>query len=492
MIKVMVAEDEKPISRSIAKAIESTDPQFSVEFVAYNGRQAKGFLDSEKIDVVFLDINMPIYDGLWLLEYIDSGHIDVISVILTGYHEFEYAQRALKARAFDYLLKPLNETELTKILRKVKIEIERKDREMILKVKSDVPHSVFENQDNLRNRCWIASCYIGGYSKGTLLDETLEKQKLTEKHIGQFLEDKFGKNSFWLADGHYDTERILFINAGILNYKEVLEELVESIQFPEIPITIVVGTRRIEIKEINIVYKALCQTAKKVMLFDKSGIQYVECGKEKRGLDVQQDEKKWSMLLDGIWANITVDGLADIFDNIMKMTGLKRHHVEYAVKSFFIRLCEKVPTQISYLELEEEIELILENEFQYDKLRAGIRDIIKEYFYVEVEPVENRKELASALKEYVDFNYQFQFSNQLLEEKFGYSAFYLRSVFKELYRMSPNDYLLKVRMEKACKLLKKNIHAKNVAAEVGYMDPLYFSKVFKKYMGCTPKEYRDN
>ena len=90
---------------------------------------------------------------------------------------------------------------------------------------------------------------------------------------------------------------------------------------------------------------------------------------------------------------------------------------------------------------------------------------------------------------YIIKSYQFPFSSQILEEKFGYSAFYLRSVFKESFQVSPNEYLLKVRMERACLLLRQGVQAKDAANEVGFSDPLYFSKVFKKFTGCSPSEY---
>lgn len=496
MIKVMVAEDERPISRSIIKAIESQNPQFRVDFVAYNGKQAKEFLDTEKIDVVFLDINMPIYDGLWILEYINECNLDVIPVILTGYQEFEYAQRALRLRAFDYLLKPLDDVKLNEILHRIVIERERKSGEEFLRTSKRIPHNIFESKTGLKESCWLASCYLGGHARGELSAETIEKQKQAVAYICHFLESELGENSFWLAEGNEISERILFMNTEVSDYKTVLKQLVTEGEEAVLPLSLAVGNIQIGISEINKTYKILRLQAKNNAKFDRSVIQFVgkEGGNLKNNIRKREkgiEEKKENLLLQKIWANITVEELVKIFDELIMNTGLTRRRVEFAAKSFFIRLCEKVPTQISYLDLEEELVTILENEFYYRDLSEKIKEIIKKYFYMEMEPVENRKELALLMKEYIDCNYSFQFSNQILEEKFGYSAFYLRSAFKEVYGRTPNDYLMQMRLEKAGELLKRSVQVKEVAKEVGFLDPLYFSKVFKKYMGCSPKEYRN-
>ena len=486
MIEVLVAEDERPILRNIVKAIEAADSDYRVKYAACNGKQAKEYLDSNQIDVAFLDINMPIYDGLFLLQYIRDNNMNLIPVILTGYREFDYAKKALKFNAFDYLLKPLDEKELGNLLNKLKVEVEIKKKQQPFDSFGQISRTVFEDGDGMQNSCFVASCFLGGYSRGNLDDETKVRQEDTERYLKKYIEEKVGKNRFWLAKGHRESERILFVNVNTDRYRELLEGMVSSADTSLLPITVASATGPAEIAAISEVYRNLSETAKEIMEFGKSCILFSEKIRQpEKGIDKDRLE----VILEGIQPDITLEALTKVFGRVIDLAGTKRKNLEYGMKSFFIRLCEKVPTQINYLDIEEEILFILENEFKYEKLVEKIEAVVKEYFYVSVEPSRNKERLAEELKMYIIKSYQFPFSSQILEEKFGYSAFYLRSVFKESFQVSPNEYLLKVRMERACLLLRQGVQAKDAANEVGFSDPLYFSKVFKKFTGCSPSEY---
>ncbi len=74
----------------------------------------------------------------------------------------------------------------------------------------------------------------------------------------------------------------------------------------------------------------------------------------------------------------------------------------------------------------------------------------------------------------------------------GVSSNYFSSVFSQEMQMTFIEYVTKKRMEKAKRLLRQTEkHSGEIAAEVGYKDPHYFSFVFKKTVGCTPREYRN-
>lgn len=95
------------------------------------------------------------------------------------------------------------------------------------------------------------------------------------------------------------------------------------------------------------------------------------------------------------------------------------------------------------------------------------------------------------LMTYMADHYKSQIRVSDLAEKMGVNRSYLSNSFRKITGYSPTAYLTMIRMEKAKSLLDKtNLAVNQVAVEVGYTDPLNFSRVFKRYYGESPKQYR--
>ena len=75
--------------------------------------------------------------------------------------------------------------------------------------------------------------------------------------------------------------------------------------------------------------------------------------------------------------------------------------------------------------------------------------------------------------------------------KQGLSTSHFSSLFRKATGMAPLDYFIHLKLQKACLLLySSDIKVKKVATEIGYDDPYYFSRLFKKYMKVSPDQYR--
>lgn len=116
MIKIAIADDEKMIREGLASAFDWEENGFEVAGVCRNGQEAYDLAVSEKPDIFLLDICMPKLSGLDLIEKINSELPDMLYIIITGYSEFEYAHRALQLGVFDFVVKPINEDKLWKII----------------------------------------------------------------------------------------------------------------------------------------------------------------------------------------------------------------------------------------------------------------------------------------------------------------------------------------------------------------------------------------
>ncbi|MGL5314765.1 MAG: AraC family transcriptional regulator [Peptostreptococcaceae bacterium] len=95
--------------------------------------------------------------------------------------------------------------------------------------------------------------------------------------------------------------------------------------------------------------------------------------------------------------------------------------------------------------------------------------------------------------EFINNNYTNNIKVTDIADYVGLNRSYLSSLFKKTLNLSPQEFLLKFRMNKACELLKIQEHSiGDISRSVGYIDPLTFSKVFKKFTGYSPKKYREN
>lgn len=92
-------------------------------------------------------------------------------------------------------------------------------------------------------------------------------------------------------------------------------------------------------------------------------------------------------------------------------------------------------------------------------------------------------------KEYIRTRYALISSVDEVARYLGLSRAYLRNIFTLFEGISPRDYLIKTRFERACRLLENNVPVKVTAYSVGYDDQMQFSRLFKKHFGVSPTEY---
>lgn len=116
MIRIFLADDEPKILRGLARQIESVGLDVQIVGTAQNGEIALVELKRLRPDLAFIDINMPKRNGLELIRDIRTLHLQTELVIISGYEEFEYAQQAMRLGVSDYLLKPVEEEELRRVI----------------------------------------------------------------------------------------------------------------------------------------------------------------------------------------------------------------------------------------------------------------------------------------------------------------------------------------------------------------------------------------
>lgn len=117
MHKLLIADDEPNIRMGISYLDWSS---LNIEVVASveNGLDAYNYIQENDVDILLTDVKMPVMDGLELIRRINESDKNIITIVLSGYDNFEYVKHCLKNNVFDYLLKPLDIDEWTTTFKK--------------------------------------------------------------------------------------------------------------------------------------------------------------------------------------------------------------------------------------------------------------------------------------------------------------------------------------------------------------------------------------
>jgi two-component system, response regulator YesN len=116
MANLLIVDDEPVTLAGLSQTIPWRSYGIHAVFTAENGAEAVELLHDKHIDILITDIRMPVLNGLSLIDHVYDHLPDVRMIILSGYHDFSYAQHAIKKQVIDYLLKPVRVAELTQIV----------------------------------------------------------------------------------------------------------------------------------------------------------------------------------------------------------------------------------------------------------------------------------------------------------------------------------------------------------------------------------------
>lgn len=181
-VKLLIADDEDTIRNGIAKYVQLHTDRFEKIYLAENGEEAIEIIFRDKPDIMLLDVQMPLKNGIEVMQEAKRGGVLPETIILSGYDEFRYAQQALRFGAKEYLLKPCRSTEILEKLNEIadeKFGAEKKD--MVLE----------ENTKN--NLVKLATEYVNEYYyKDLMLNEVAEKVGITPGYLSTLCTQNLG------------------------------------------------------------------------------------------------------------------------------------------------------------------------------------------------------------------------------------------------------------------------------------------------------------
>lgn len=223
MYRLMLVEDETIIRRGIRNGFDWQGLGFNVAYEAGNGKKALEQLDAlpedELPDIILLDIQMPVMNGVELMHHLAERYPSIKVVVLSGYSEFEYAQQALNFGAVGYLLKPTQKSEIAEMFEKVRALLD----DLHKQPSESVPLRVDPVTEKIRN--YMEEHYCEKISLETLAEylymnptylSTLFKQKMGESFKNYLISLRVEKAKHLLLE----TDLKIYTVAKLVGYED--------------------------------------------------------------------------------------------------------------------------------------------------------------------------------------------------------------------------------------------------------------------------------
>ena len=537
MLKVFLVEDESIVREGLRDNIPWQ--QYGYEFVgeASDGEMALPLIQKTRPDVLLTDIKMPFMDGLSLSRLVHQEFPDMKIIIISGYDDFEYARGAILVGAEQYLLKPITRAAMQKVLAelKTKIETEREQKTYQEKFQNEVrEYEQFSRTD------FFVKVFEGRMPVQDIYEEAAKLSlkinapcynillfNLQEKHTGE----NWGTESEGFARKreellHYFIrypENLVF-RWNVNTYGVLIKG--SSAQMQELGARCLENVDRIchPAQEILDWYVALGEPVERLSMLaecyskvnhifayrflmpqihvftkDTMGRNMPEKEESGRIRDIDPAKMDVELIRDFLLQGAR-DEITDFVENYLLAVGealqsaMFRNyltlHVYFAAVSYVESLgCDKE----ELLQLLNDDGLTPEGQYDVDALPDYLCGLIEKAMELRDRESDNRSRriLKKALS-YIEENYsQESLSLNSVAGEVNVSANYFSAIFSQAMQVTFVEYVTGKRMDKAKKLLRQTqMHTGEIAMEVGYKDPHYFSFVFKKTQGCTPREYR--
>ncbi|MCR8657619.1 response regulator transcription factor [Paenibacillus endoradicis] len=520
MYKVLIVDDEIFVRKGIIGLMDWNKLQYEICGEAENGLQAVEMIEQLKPDLVIADIRMPILDGLALIKEVnEKGKHQPLFIIISGYHDFSYAQQALRYLVSDYILKPVDEKELEDTLRRVASTLSKK-RLTTLTGEKPLTDSVIETLLNTEcseqdakqlaealhipfsgNYCYVTVEVHDSQLRNSDYNHVLLSQLdnllygITEKvdyHIPIHVQMK---NQFGLIIEIDKLKQALMTFSPEEAFRLLQLALVKGI---EVPITIYVG---LEVNLLNIIASSAI-SAKEAMNY-----KFAEDGKsvifsnEVSGTVLYYFDVETSIhnnLLEQIEEN-KHDAYTQTIDQMFQQFRSMRF-APSAVANALTRCTIGIINIVRQMEgKEEELKLLPEMlgwQKKYSRL-SEVQDVFLRFVqeasqYILDRRGEQGKGSIEKIKKYIDNHYTENINLKGIAAKFYMNSVYLGQLFRKSYGAYFNEYLLSIRVEEAKKLLRQtDMRMYEVAEKVGFQNADYFVTQFEKLEKMTPTDYRN-
>lgn len=529
MYKIMLADDEGIVIDSLKYVIEKEFGDTCEIAFAKTGRSVIELAESFRPDIAIMDIMMPGINGIEAMREIRETNSRIVFIVMSAYDKFDYAKESIALGVLEYINKPMERNKIISVLRKAMsvIDSQRAQRanDLIIKEKLEIVVPMIENG------------LIYSILFHEKIDEDIESYKTIlgiDEEYGYIISLVSGESQ----EGNHMTNAVGSSVKLQRNYKEINDELKKSFDCVVGPvmanrITVLVPYSKSTFayeERINVIEKARDLTR---ILRAKTDTDYRISIGSVQPLD--EIKKSYDETISAM--NLTNDSVVHVDDlpihleydsdyplnledrlfeevkegNIPKVIDTANLFYNWMVSNpnanimdIKLKVIEFVLKAETLAYLSGGMKYVFESRSTYLPEIMGINDndAIRNWFIVKLsaacrnvteKKAEKSTRIIDDAKAYINKHFNQDISLDDVSREVNISPYYFSKIFKDDTGEGFVEYLTNIRIEKAKKLLTDTDYSmREICQMVGYTDPNYFSRAFKKKVGVTPTEYKEN
>lgn len=506
MFHVLIVDDEAAHRRGLARILNRIRPEY-ILLEAKDGAEAEIAMSTVGIDIVLTDIRMPNKNGLEFLQDLSAAESSAKVIIISSYSQFDYAKKALTFGAFDFLLKPLDIGELEQAL----------DR-----AEASLNHQSMLEQRMSRMERFYLDILLGKLVSGEINEE--ERGQLygvfpacvhgamlairpSERSAADFAEfqrqwkqglDPVAHTFFFIPqDAGLPLACLLFIKEELSGEAEtdpVYKYLRDQCGTDPDGTTVGVSGFSGNLPE---ALKTAFEQAKQALndtFYENENV----CVYTKEGSD--------GLILPGVLGEFDAELsnavrfddpdkikalLSRLFSRIGELDRPSPTRLKESLTHLCVRLVYSLYREWELQEYREHIADFISRMLNAGKLEALYTAMLDYCLLLGDIAKPEKSDIMNRSIRYLEEHFTEDIAMEHLAKIFHFTPSYFSVRFKKHTNYNFSQYLTALRLKEACRLLANSGHkVGEICAMVGYRDPTYFGKVFKKRIGCSPEEYR--
>ncbi|MDO7907725.1 response regulator transcription factor [Paenibacillus sp. JX-17] len=509
LCRVLIVDDEILVRQGMKHHLNWEQEGFRIVGEASNGQEALEMVKTLRPHIVITDIVMPVMDGEEFTRLVKQEFSDIEVIVLSSFGEFDYVRSTFQHGVVDYILKPKLEAEqLLDVLKKTVQRIPSLDytesgaEETIGPRLEDTLEKLISGFEVTLSPEWLAEHFP--YSGYLLAAVDLRRSAVNEEEALSLFHDHWeleGLDAEWSAGLqrlpgqpgmpvtliHFDRQHLA---AAKNRLKKTADRLSQSVSSS----CILVSQDFKALDQLGLIYRdQLAKLAGQRFYTPDSSM-----------LDGESTPLNGSIRFDmntfmeEIRRRHFHSAFLSLTDSVKQMITEERPDV-FEFKTFLSNIIFNVSVLLGSMNYDTK--MLDENKYKYfravdDTQEAGAALALLEDFIADVNIVTGGREgtvdpALTKLLDYIEEHYADPLSLTEVARHFHFNPSYLSTYFADRNKEGFNEYVNKVRIEKAVALLQSgSMPISEISGNVGYSDHSYFCKVFKKFKGLSPSQYR--